>query len=138
MGEMTMSRFDRAVLEGVSKIIDRPAIRLYAEIVDDFNPIHVDPEFAANTSMRGIIAHGMLSLNLIWQSLRATYGTGSTEGARLDVRFVRPVRENDIVSASGRIRERTTSVYDVVIENQHGEPVIAGTLALPVRNYSEG
>ncbi len=131
MGEMTMSRFDRAELQGVSKIIDRPAIRLYAGVTDDFNPIHVDPEFAATTPMRGIIAHGMLSLNLIWQSLRVTYGADAAEGARLDVRFVRPVRENDTVSARGRIREGATGVYDVVIENQHGEPVISGTLTLP-------
>jgi acyl dehydratase len=126
-----MSRFNRAELARVSKIIDRPAIRLYAEISDDFNPIHVDPKFAAATPLGGIIAHGMLSLNLIWQSLRATYGPGSGEGARLDVRFVRPVRENDIVSASGRLRDGAAGVYEVMIENQNGEPVIAGTLTLP-------
>jgi acyl dehydratase len=128
---MTMSRFDRVELQGVSKIIDRSSIRLYAAVTDDFNPIHVDPDFAATTPMRGIIAHGMLSLNLIWQSLRVTYGPDAQEGARLDVRFVRPVRENDTVSSRGRIREGTAGVYDVVIENQHGEPVISGTLTLP-------
>jgi acyl dehydratase len=79
---MTMSQYNRAELECVSKIVDRAAIRLYAEITDDFNPIHVDPEFAATTPMRGIIAHGMLSLNLIWQSLRATYGSQAQDGAR--------------------------------------------------------
>ena len=129
---MTMSRFNRVDLEGVSKIIDRPSILLYAGVTDDFNPIHVDPEFAATTPMRGIIAHGMLSLNLIWQSLRATYGPEAEEGARLEVRFVRPVRENDTVSSRGRLREGAAGVYDVVVENQHGEPVISGTLTLPV------
>lgn len=127
---MNMSRFDRTELEGVSKIIDRPAIRRYAEITDDFNPIHLDPEFAATTPMRGIIAHGMLSLNLIWQSLRKTYGPGAADGARLEVRFVRPVRENDTVSARGRMREGAAGVYDVAIENQHGELVITGSLTL--------
>ena len=127
---MNMSRFDRTELEGVSKIIDRPAIRRYAEITDDFNPIHLDPEFAATTPMRGIIAHGMLSLNLIWQSLRKTYGPGAADVARLEVRFVRPVRENDTVSARGRMREGAAGVYDVAIENQHGELVITGSLTL--------
>lgn len=127
---MTMSGYDRAELARVSMVIDRPAIRLYAEITDDFNPIHVDPEFAAASTMRGIIAHGMLSLNLIWQSLRATYGAEAHEGARLDVRFTRPVRENDTVSASGKLRDGVAGVYDVAVENQHGEPVIAGTLTL--------
>ena len=125
-----MSRFDRAELVKVGKTIDRPAIRLYAEVTDDFNPIHVDPEFAATTPMRGIIAHGMLSLNLIWQSLRATYGSGAAEGAKLDVRFVRPVRENDIVSAGGRLKDGAAGTYEVTVENQNGESVIAGTLTL--------
>jgi 3-hydroxybutyryl-CoA dehydratase len=132
MGEVTMSRFDRAELQGVSKTIDRPSIRLYAGLTDDFNPIHVDPEFAATTPMRGIIAHGMLSLNLIWRSLRVTYGPEAEEGARLDVRFVRPVRENDTVSSRASLKEGMAGVYDVVIENQHGEPVISGTLTLQV------
>lgn len=125
-----MSRFDRPELVTVSKTIDRSAIRLYAEITDDFNPIHVDPEFAATTPMRGIIAHGMLSLNLIWQSLRATYGAAVAEGARLDVRFVRPVRENDVVSAGGSLQPGSGAVYDVVVANQNREPVITGTLTL--------
>lgn len=127
---MTMSRFDRAELQCVRKTIDRPAIRLYAGVTDDFNPLHIDPEFAATTPMGGIIAHGMLSLNLIWQSLRATYGADAAEGAQLDVRFVRPVRENDVVSARGRIRDGAAGIYDVTIENQNGEPVISGTLTL--------
>jgi acyl dehydratase len=129
---MTMSRYARPELERVSKVVDRAAIRLYAEITDDFNPIHVDPDFAATTPMRGIIAHGMLSLNLIWQSLRATYGAQAQEGAKLDVRFTRPVREDDTVSAHGRLREGDAGIYDVTIENQRGEPVISGTLTLSV------
>lgn len=122
---MTMSD-----LVTVSKRIDRASILLYAEITDDFNPIHVDADFAATTPMGGIIAHGMLSLNLIWQSLAATHGRTAAEGARLEVRFVRPVREDDVVSASGRLQPNSSNTYVVTVANQRGEPVIAGTLSL--------
>jgi 3-hydroxybutyryl-CoA dehydratase len=127
---MIMTQIDRPELVAVSKTIDRPTIRLYAEISNDFNPIHLDPEFAAATPMRGVIAHGMLSLALVWQSLRATYGAAAAEGAKLEVRFVRPVRENDLISASGRLRSGSAVAYDVVVANQRGEPVITGTLTL--------
>jgi 3-hydroxybutyryl-CoA dehydratase len=130
MGAMTMPRFERVELEGVSKTIDRPSILRYAALTDDFNPIHVDPDFAATTPMRGIIAHGMLSLNLIWQSLLKTYGSQAEDGAKLDVRFVRPVRENDILVARGRMRDGAIGIYDVAVENQLGEPVISGILTL--------
>lgn len=125
-----MTRFDKPELVVASKIIDRVAIRGYADVSTDLNPIHLDPEFAATTPMRGIIAHGMLSLNLIWQALRATYGDGASKGAKLDVRFVRPVREDDTVSAGGRLKHGATGVYEVQVTNQHGEAVITGTLAL--------
>lgn len=121
--------FEREELVTVEKKVDRAAIRLYAEISEDFNPIHVDPEFAATTPMRRIIAHGMLSLNLVWQSLRATYGA-SARGAKLDVRFVRPVHEDDVVSGSGRLKPGSSGVYEVAVTNQKGEPVITGTLTL--------
>lgn len=123
-----MVSFDRPELVTVSKTIDRSAVRLYAEISNDFNPIHIDPEFAATTPMRCIIAHGMLSLNLVWQSLRATYGD-AVEGAKLDVRFVRPVYEDDVISAGGRQKPGSAGVYEVFVANQKGEPVITGTLA---------
>lgn len=125
-----MTMFDHPELVTVSKRIDRAAIRLYAEATGDFNPIHVDPLFAATTPMRGIIAHGMLSLNLVWQSLRATYGNEAAEGATLEVRFVRPVREDDIVSADGRLVDGVAGVYAVTVTNQKNEPVISGTLTL--------
>ena len=33
-------------------------IRLFAEASDDFNPVHLDEEFASKTAYRGRIAHG--------------------------------------------------------------------------------
>jgi 3-hydroxybutyryl-CoA dehydratase len=36
-------------------------IRRFAEASDDFNPVHLDEEFAAKTAYRGRIAHGLLS-----------------------------------------------------------------------------
>lgn len=116
-------------LKTVSKRVDRAAIRLYAEITQDFNPIHVDPEFARQTAMGGIIAHGMLSLNLVWQSLRASLGNEAAAGAVLDVRFVRPVREDDVVTAGGA---RDGDGYEVWVRNQKDEPVIVGRVTCTV------
>ena len=108
--------------------VTRPAILLYAAITDDFNPIHVDPDFAARTPMQGIIAHGMLSLNLIWQSLRRSLGQDAIGRIVLDVRFLKPVRENDVVTAGGeRDADGRCTVW---VRNQAGETVIAGHAAL--------
>ena len=111
----------------VSKRIDRASIRLYAEVSDDYNPIHLDPDFAAASPMKGIIAHGMLSLNLIWQSVRASLGC-SGESTVLEVRFLKPVREDDVLTAGGSAR--IEGGYDAWVKNQRGETVIGGTVSI--------
>ncbi|GGC87331.1 MaoC family dehydratase [Chelatococcus reniformis] len=119
-----------ARLVPAEKVIDRQAIRLYAELTTDFNPIHLDPEFAAKSPMKGIIAHGMLSLNLVWQALRATFGRQVADGAVMDVRFIKPVREDDTVHAEGEAVADAPGRYAVRVVNQHGEAVIVGTVDL--------
>jgi 3-hydroxybutyryl-CoA dehydratase len=116
-------------LARVSKLIDRAAIRLYAELTDDFNPIHLDPVFAAASPMKGIIAHGMLSVSLIWQSLARSLDPAQA-GTVLDIRFLKPVRENDVVTAGGAAV--APGCYEVWVKNQHGETVIGGTAAIGV------
>jgi 3-hydroxybutyryl-CoA dehydratase len=112
--------------------VDRAAIRLYAEASNDYNPIHLDPEFAARTPMGGVIAHGLLSMSLIWQSLAATFGTERVAGIALEVRFIKPVRE-DIWVSSGGTRVGDTAAYDVWVKAELDgglDTVIAGTATM--------
>jgi 3-hydroxybutyryl-CoA dehydratase len=114
--------------------VDRTAIRRYADVTDDHNPIHLDPDFAAKTPMGGIIAHGMLSLSLLWQSLQATFGTERMAGIALDIRFIRPVREDDWVSAGGQ-RSEDDNGYRVWVRAEGGnrsEIVISGAATIGV------
>lgn len=114
-------------LKAVCLKVDRDAILRYADITGDHNPIHVDPVFAATTPMGGVIAHGTLSMNLLWQALAATFGAAALRGAVLDIRFAKPVREGDTVEAGGRA---AGDAYEVWVRNQKGENVIEGTAAL--------
>jgi 3-hydroxybutyryl-CoA dehydratase len=116
------------LLEPVSLTVDQAKIDLYAAVSDDFNPIHVDPAFAAQTAMGGVIAHGTMSLNLIWQSLARSLPELDMEGVTLDVRFLRPVRIGDTIASGGE--RRGDGAYDVWISNQRDEQVIAGTLVI--------
>ena len=121
-------------------LVDRAAIRRYADVTQDFNPIHLDPEFAARTPMGGVIAHGMLSLSLIWQSLQATFGIERMGGIALDVRFIRPVREDDWVSAAGT-RVGETATYEVWVQAERdgaAETVISGTATLGDARDTDG
>jgi acyl dehydratase len=112
--------------------VTREAIRRYADISEDYNPIHLDPDYAARTPMGGVIAHGMLSLSLIWQSLGATFGVERMAGVALQIRFVRPVRENDWVIAGGALGDEP-GTYEVWVRAEaegRTETVIAGTAVM--------
>jgi acyl dehydratase len=110
--------------------VQRETILAYAEITGDYNPIHVDPEFAASTPMGGVIAHGTMSLNLLWQSIAATLGEDALQRTILDIRFVRPVRIGDTVEAGGARLPERIDAWEVWVRNAAGEPVISGTATL--------
>src|SRR3546814_7478448 len=100
--------------------VDQAAIDAYARITDDFNPVHTDPAFAATTAMGGVIAHGTMSLNLIWQMAARNFGTDLTQ-VGMKIRFVAPVRPGDRVAAGGRPSVGEPGSYDVWVRNQRGE-----------------
>lgn len=122
-------RFGKPELESVALAVDEAAIMRYAAVTGDYNPIHVDPEFAAKTEMGGVIAHGTMSLNLIWQALERTLGRAALARIELDIRFRRPVRVGDRIEAGGTL-DGSGARYAVWARNQHGENVIEGSASL--------
>lgn len=111
---------------------DQAAISRYASITQDFNPIHLDAEFASKTPMGGIIAHGTMSMSLIWQSLSETCNLNDDANVVLDIRFVRPVRQNDWVVAGGTLTD-ARGIYEVWVRAEspgRHELVISGTATL--------
>lgn len=109
--------------------VDQSTINAYAELTADRNPLHTDPAFAATTPMGGVIAHGTLSLNLLWLSLVRTFGEQAISGCELDVRFAKPVRAGQTISAGGQESD-TPGLYEVWIRLADGTPAIEGTLAV--------
>jgi 3-hydroxybutyryl-CoA dehydratase len=117
----------------LERTLGQEMIDAYARASGDFNPIHIDPAFAATTPMGGTIAHGMLVLSLVSQMMTAAFGRDWLERGGLDVRFRAPARPGDRVTAraapvkataAGRLR------YAVECVNQNGELLISGTAEL--------
>lgn len=114
--------------QSVSLHVDMQAIRDYAEITGDYNPIHLDPEFAAKTPMGGVIAHGTLSMNLIWRHIELNHGRDALKDAEIDIRFVAPVRVGDTLTVKASGDEHGEQQVKVV--NQSGQAVIDGVMRL--------
>lgn len=113
----------------VSLTAGADAVRRYAELTADFNPIHLDSAFAAKTTFGHPIIHGTLGLNLIIEAIERTFGV-LPEGGAVDVRFVRPVSVGSTIKAGGLLRDPATATYDVYVETQSGERAVEGTCTI--------
>jgi len=88
-------------------LVDQARIDAFAEVTEDRQFIHVDPEAAARTPFGGTIAHGFLSLSLL---SRMAYDSMLTpEGTRMGVNYgFEKVRFLSAVRAGKRVRGRFT------------------------------
>jgi len=127
-------------LPELKKSITQPNVNLYAEASQDFNPIHIDEEFAKTTPLGGTIAHGMLILAYVSQMMTSAFGQSWVTGGKLDVRFKTPARAGDTITVSGTISKleknegQTLINCDVFCSNQKGESVITGKARVGVKN----
>lgn len=113
----------------VSLVADQDAVARYAELTRDFNPIHLNPEFAAGTSFGRPIAHGTLGLNLVIEALERTFG-GVPGDARLEVRFTAPVPVGATIRAGGHLKDEATRTYEIFVETASGQRAVEGTCTI--------
>lgn len=127
-------------LPEIKKVVRQENINRYAEASKDFNPIHIDEDFARKTPLGGTIAHGMLILAYASQLMTDNFGSNWLSGGRLSVRFKAPARPGDTITIGGRIRRLEKSdgqgliTCEVHCTNQNGEAVITGETGVRVKS----
>lgn len=107
----------------------------YAGASGDFNPIHIDREFAEAVGLPGNILHGLYSMGLVSRALTAVAGDDPRALKRLSVQFRGmglPERE---ITVSGTVEDREGDRVRIAVEaNQEGASIIRnafGEVALP-------
>jgi 3-hydroxybutyryl-CoA dehydratase len=112
-----------------SRTITEADIDSFAELSGDYNPIHVDDEYAKCTRWGGCIAHGMLVAGLVAQTLSELGGEGAVHTSQ-EVSFRAPVRIGDTVTVTsevtGKVEEKRRLLIVSTWTNQDGETVIRG------------
>jgi len=123
---------------GLSRRVTQEGIRRYAEASGDYNPLHVDEEYARTTPFGGTVAHGMLVLAYLSEMMAAAFGHDWLAGGRLKVRFRAPARPGDTLTARAEPRRARQVSGDRVFEygieccNQRGEALVSGTAEVVV------
>jgi 3-hydroxybutyryl-CoA dehydratase len=134
-----MARIDEIQVGQVAelaKTVTEADVTLFAGVTGDFNPVHVDVEAAAQSRFGERIAHGMLSAGFISAVLGMRLpGTGSIYLSQ-SLRFTKPVRIGDTVTARVEVVEVLATKRRVrlatVCRNQEGETVVDGEAVVMV------
>ena len=122
------------ILPCIVKTIEQDQLRAYAQVSGDWNPLHLDPEFAASTQFGGIIAHGMLTLAFISEMVTTAFGQAWLETGSLRVRFKGAAYLGDRVETWGRVTKEEPSSKGTrlgcavgVVNAGSGQELISGT-----------
>lgn len=109
--------------------ISQAMIDAYAAISGDFNPVHVDPEFAAGTPFGQTIAHGCIPMEPIFQLVQGRLGVAVLpQGTGLTLRYLRPCHPGDVIGIVVTSEDAEGIAFQCL--NQRGEAVIEGAVQL--------
>jgi len=101
----------------------------FAELSGDINPIHLDEAYAATTSFGGRIAHGMLAAAYISAVLGTKLPGPGAVYLNQTLRFRRPVRLGDEVTARVTVKALDAERGQVTLEtvcDVRGKTVVDG------------
>ena len=85
------------------KTVSEGDINSFAEVSGDFNPVHMDEDYAAATFFKSRIAHGMLSASFISTVLGTKLPGHGCIYLSQTLRFLAPVHIGDTVVALARV-----------------------------------
>ena len=114
----------------IQKEVTDELIRKFADVSGDYNPIHLDEDFAATTRFGKRIAHGMLGASFISAVLGYQLSERKVVYLSQSLKFLAPVFIGDTVTAKAVVRDvredKPIVTIETTCENQHGETVISG------------
>lgn len=118
---------DRAEL---TRVVEEDDITSFVHAVGDYNPVHSDAAYAASTIFKGPIAPGIFTAGLVSAVIGTMLPGPGAIYLSQTLKFVKPVRAGDSITARVQIAEVITDRNRVRLHtqcvNQHGEEVLSG------------
>lgn len=119
-----------------SREVTDELVRRFAEVSGDYNPIHLDEEFAKTTRFGRRIAHGMLSGAFISAVLGNEFKDMKIVYLSQTMKFTAPVFIGDTVTATATItairEDKNIVTLETVCTNQNGDILVKGESAVMI------
>ncbi len=87
----------------VTKTVTEEDVNAFAELIGDFNPLHVDPDYAQKSRFGGRIAHGVFTAGLISAVLGNQLPGPGGIFLRQEIDFLAPVYLGDTITAVAEV-----------------------------------
>jgi 3-hydroxybutyryl-CoA dehydratase len=114
----------------MTKTVTEYDVYTFAGLTGDFNPVHINAEFAKNTMFKERIAHGMLSAGFISAVIGTALPGANSIYVGQELSFKAPVKIGDTVTATVEVIEKIAAKSRVILRttvtNQDGVLVVDG------------
>jgi len=122
------------VLQEISHKVTQAQLARYADASGDHNPLHLDEEFAAGTPYGRTIAHGMLVLAFVSETMAKSFGRAWMCEGKMKAKFRAPVYPGDTVTTTGTLKSISdaTAMYEIVVRKQDGIDAVTVDAMVPV------
>ncbi|MFL2760648.1 MAG: MaoC family dehydratase [Dehalococcoidia bacterium] len=124
----------------IKKLITMKQILMYADASGDYNPIHIDEEFAKNSQFGRNIGHGMMVAATISELMVKNFAEAWYKTGKMKMRFKSPVYPEDEIQTSGSIKKSeqvgtaTRITCSVQIVRQNGDTIISGETLVTLKS----
>ncbi|GKT03612.1 MaoC family dehydratase [Furfurilactobacillus sp. WILCCON 0119] len=115
-----------------SKRVTEADVKDFAKVTGDYNPMHMDDEFAEQTQFHGRIAHGMISAGMISACLGTKMPGPGAIYLGQTLRFEKPVHFDDVLVVTAEVtkieakKHFKIATIATTVTNQNGEIVTDG------------
>lgn len=114
----------------ISHVITAEDVDAFARLTGDNNPLHVDEAYAAETSFRKRVVHGMLTASFISTMIGTKLPGEGSLWYEQHTRFLAPVRIGERIRVWARVKHKSEAqrivVLETVVFGEDGRRVIEG------------
>lgn len=135
--EYSFDEIKVGLIHNFEVIIDEELIKKFANISGDFNPLHMDEQYAKETRFGKRVVHGML-LASFFSRLVGMYLPGKNAlYFSQNLNFVEPCFIGDKVTVQGEVIDKSEATKIIKlktsIKNKEGKPLVEGTSQVMIR-----
>jgi acyl dehydratase len=143
MQSHTISDLEIGQAAEFSKTVTETDVAFFTAISGDFNPLHVDAEYAAKSQFGARVAHGPLTLALAASVLGMRLPGLGTIAVTNRIEYLRPVYIGDTITSRVEVialdHDRNRATMGLSWRNQSGELVAEGDAVVkPPKSHAAG